>query len=416
MIMAVRRHAARIATVCAVLGGVVAFGATPAHADGDQVRARSAGSFTAGRSAEGVTVEVRKRTDGCVLARTALGLTLIGLRADQVAVQANVGGRWVAVAVSGSRGTVRTAPVVPANGRLCKGKGLAARYRVAFAATAPNGRLVVVGEATTAQRQVIGRGAVASRVVGGVASASPTPSRKPSPTPTPSDTGEPTVEGTVPAVALADQAGGTAVALAAEEGGESSGGLPPVMFFGIGMVAVGFLLIVLLVRRSREDRRPRGDVPPPPLPRNPGGTTYRSGQGPATAPVPPGQVYGQQPSARPATPGVYGGGGARPSGSVYGAPAVDRTQAMPPGGPVPGGAALPLVVPGQPTGPVSGPPSAPGAMPLGDTPGAMPPGAVPPGATTPGQPGAVPPQGRRGEPPAEAGGGDHTVFMPRLPG
>ncbi len=114
-----------------VPGRLVALGGAPAHADEDRVRVRSAGSFTAGRSAAGVTVEVRKRTDGCVRVRTALGLSLPGVRADQVAVQANVGGRWVPVGVSGAAGLVTTEPVAPARDELCKGKGVAMRYRVA---------------------------------------------------------------------------------------------------------------------------------------------------------------------------------------------------------------------------------------------------------------------------------------------
>ncbi|MBX7269007.1 hypothetical protein KIF24_25260 [Micromonospora sp. Llam7] len=148
--MSLRRHAARLATVCVFLGGLVVLGGAPAHAAEDRVRVRSAASFTAGRSAAGVTVEVRKRTAGCVRVRSALGLSLPGVRADQVAVQANVGGRWVPVAVSGGAGLLTSAPVAPAKDQLCKGKGVAMRYRVAFAAGAPGGRLVVTGEATAA--------------------------------------------------------------------------------------------------------------------------------------------------------------------------------------------------------------------------------------------------------------------------
>ncbi|TWJ23873.1 hypothetical protein [Micromonospora endolithica] len=139
----VRRHAARFAAVCALLGGSVAFGASPALAADDSVRVRAAGSFTAGGSPQGVSVEVRKRTDGCVLLRTALSLRLDGLRADQVDVQVNYGGRWFPVPVSGGGGGAATAATSPSNPRLCKGKGVTIRYRLAFAATAPDGRLAV---------------------------------------------------------------------------------------------------------------------------------------------------------------------------------------------------------------------------------------------------------------------------------
>ena len=93
--MAVRRHAARLAAVC---GCWAAWWRSarrrrwpPRLGPGG-----SAGSFTAGGSA-GAVIHVRKRSDGCVLLRTALGLRLDGLRADQASVQVNVGGRWFPV-------------------------------------------------------------------------------------------------------------------------------------------------------------------------------------------------------------------------------------------------------------------------------------------------------------------------------
>ncbi|KAB1139413.1 hypothetical protein F6X68_23715, partial [Micromonospora sp. AMSO12t] len=266
--MAVRRHAARLATVCALLGGLVALGATPALAAGDSVRVRSAGSFTAGGSAGSVSIEVRKRSDGCVLLRTALGLRLAGLRADQVSAQVNVGGRWFPVPLSGARGSAATSATSPLKPRLCKGKSITVRYRVAFAAEVPGGRLAVSGAASDALGRALGRGAVASRVVGARATPSPTPkpSKKPSPTPSAVAT-EVRAGAADPSLAAGQGAG--AVSNAAEE--ESSGG-SVVMFFGIAMVAVGILLIVLLFRRSRADKEP-ADPGHVPLPRNPGGTT-----------------------------------------------------------------------------------------------------------------------------------------------
>ncbi|MGK5676346.1 hypothetical protein ACSNOB_26325 [Micromonospora sp. URMC 106] len=381
--MAVRRHVARLATVCALLGGLVALGATPALA-ADSVRVRSAGSFTAGGSAEGVSIEVRRRSDGCVLLRTALGLRLGGLRADQVRAQVNVGGHWFPVSLSGGGGSVATPATSPANPRLCKGKSITVRYRVAFAAGAPNGRLTVTGEASNALGRLLGRGAEASRVVGGraTASPSPTPSKKPSPTPSAVATASGGAEAGATVAALAGQGGGAAVNAAEEQ---SSGG-SMIMFFGIAMVAVGILLIVLLFRRSRADKEPADDLTHVPLPRNPGGTTYRSAQGPAAAPIPSGQVYGQQPP----TPGVYGGAPApRPAGGVYGSrPGPEATQV------VPGGSTPP---------PVSAPPGSPTSS--------------PPAPGQYGRPTSAPPaSGRPGDPPPETGGGDHTVLMPRLPG
>ncbi|WP_147376285.1 hypothetical protein [Micromonospora radicis] len=399
--MSVRRQAARLATVCVLLGGLVLLGGAPAHADEDRVRVRSAGSFTAGRSAEGIRLEVRKRTEGCVRVRGALALSLPGVRPDQVVVQAQVGREWVTVPVSGGDGLVTTAPVAPEKDELCEGKGATFRYRVAFGADAPGGRLIVAGEAVTARGVVLGRAAAESRVVGGRVSASP--SASPSPSPTPSESA-PTVEESAaapsPTVALADNPGAPVQAV-----NQSSGG-SPVMYFGVAMVAAGVLLIGLLVYRSRKDRGRRGADAPVPAPRSPGGTTYRSAGGPAAAPpvsgdgVPPyagrgplppaapGQVYG---TGRPATPRVYGGPpAARPSGGLYGArPAgVGEPPAQTGAGPA---ADAPASAPPASVPPTSAPPAAPTSAPPG------PPG--PPGrAAVPGQP-EPPPRTEEGDEP-----------------
>ncbi|MFU8870524.1 hypothetical protein [Micromonospora sp. SL4-19] len=326
--MSVRRHAARLATVSVMLGGLVTVGAAPALAAEDRVHVRSASTFTAGGSPGIVAIEVRKRTDGCVLLRTGLGMRLDGVRPDQVQVEVNTGGRWVPVGVSGGDGGVATAPTSPAEPTLCKGKGKTVRYRVAFLAGAPGGRLTVVGEASAASGRSLGRADTSARVVGGAKAASPTPTptRKPSPTPSaaalPSDP---------PAAAAA--AVGPAVGSSAAAADSSSGG-SPVMWFGIALVLVGAALIVLLVRRNRADKVDEYTAvhPQVPLSRNAGGTTYRSG-------APAGQVYGQQPP----TPTVYGTATPRPTGSVYGAPAAtaDRPAGEPPA--VPGGDATSML-------------------------------------------------------------------------
>ncbi|MER7458203.1 hypothetical protein [Micromonospora sp. NPDC126480] len=387
MIMAVGRLTARLATVCAVVGALVALNAPPALAEEDSVRVSAAGRFTAGGSAQGVAVEVRKRTEGCVLLRTALALRLDGLRGDQVRVQVNAGGQWFPVALSGGGGGATTAATSPANPRLCKGKRITVRYRVAFAADTREGLLAVVGEATNAVGQVLGRGSDGSRVVGGRASASPTPSRSRTPSPTPSAevTEAATAEDGTSVEALADPGGGAVDPAAAQSSGGSM-----IMFFGLAMVAVGIVLIVLLVRRFREDKEAGPGAPPAP-----GGGTYRSAQGPPPVPGRPGQVYGQPAAGRPATPGLYGTPPAqRPAPGLYGAP-VDATQAMPP------------------EATQAMPPEATQALPPEAT-QAMPPG--PPAQSRPAAPPAPPVPGQYGtpaaNPPAED---DRTRFMPRQP-
>ncbi|MGR6317375.1 hypothetical protein Q2K19_06085 [Micromonospora soli] len=316
--MSVRRHAGRLATVGAVLGGLLAVAASPALADGDRVEVRSASSFTVGGSPGTVAVEVRKRTDGCVILRTGLGLRLDGVRPEQVEVQVNSGGRWWPVPVSGGGGTVVTARTSPAEPTLCKGKGKTVRYRVAFLAGAPGGRLDVVGEAATANGRLLGRAAASARVVGGAKAAtpSPTPTRKPSPTPSAEATTPAGVDDTNSAVAAAlDPAAGSGAA-------DTSSGGSPIMWIGILLVLVGAALIVLLVRRNRAEKVDEAVAGHPqlPLPRSTGPTTYRAG-------APAGHVYGQQ----PAPPTVYGAPVSRPSGNVYGAPAAgDRPGGEPP--------------------------------------------------------------------------------------
>ncbi|KKK06247.1 hypothetical protein [Micromonospora sp. HK10] len=306
--MSVRRHAARLATVGAMLGGLLAVVASPASAADDRVEVRAASSFTVGGAAGSLAVEVRKRTDGCVQLRTALGLHLDGVRAEQVRVQVNGAGRWWPVAVSGGGGTVTTPRTAPAKPTLCKGKSITVRYRVAFLGGAPGGRLAVVGEATAASGRVLGRAGDSARVVGGAPAASPTPTRKPSPTPSPSvEVTVASADDSAPALAAAGPAAGSRTAAA----GTSSGG-SLVMWIGILLVLVGAALIVLLVRRNRADRtdEPATGHPPVPAAGGTGGTTYRAG-------APAGPVYGQQPP----TPRVYGAPAPRPAGNVYGAPA-----------------------------------------------------------------------------------------------
>ncbi|WP_406075755.1 hypothetical protein [Micromonospora sp. NBC_01638] len=357
--MTVRRRVARLATVCGLVGGLLMLGASPALADEDSVRVGAASSFAAGGSPQGVNVAVRKRTDGCVLLRTALVLSLEGLQPNQVTVEVNADKRWFPVALTGGAGSVGTAQTSPAKPKLCKGKSITVRYRVAFAPGVPGGRLAVTGVGVSALGQELGRGSDSAKVTGARVTPSPTVTPSEKPTPTPSPTEAATANDAVNPAALG---GVSAAPNTTATAAESSGGGSLVMFFGIVMVAVGLLLIVLLFRRSRQDRTP-SDEPPGTLPGNPGGTTYRAGGGSPAAPGRPGQVYGQQqpaagwgavPSPRPATGGVYG---ARPDGPGS---APEATQPMP---------------------------GSPGARPL---------------------PGKLP-----GDPPTDDG---HTVFMPRLPG
>ncbi|NYT94129.1 hypothetical protein [Salinispora sp. H7-4] len=287
MIMAVWRSTARLAAVCVGAGTLLALGVSPAQAAEDTVRVSAAGKFRAGDSAEEVVVEVRKRTEGCVQLQAALTLYLEGLRPDQVRVQVNAGGRWLPVELSAGRGGVATAAASPENPQLCRGKRVKLRYEVAFAADTVDGQLTVVGEAVSPDGQVIGRDSDAAKVIGGSPAAAPTPSATPVPT--------------VAATAAATTAASTAVDAVTDPGGDADSAAPArssggsgFLYAGLAMVAVGVVLIILLVRRFREDRSvPAGGTHPP------AGYGYAGpGQPPGIPPVPP--IPGQRGPGAPA--------------------------------------------------------------------------------------------------------------------
>ena len=103
------------------------------------------------------------------------------------------------------------------------------------------------------------------------------------------------------------------------------------MFFGIVMVAVGLLLIVLLFRRSRQDRQAVRRVARHRCRATPVAPPTAPAVGRRPRPVAPAQVYGQQPPAAggvPCRPRVP-----PPAGSTVRAPAVppvpEATQPMP---------------------------------------------------------------------------------------
>lgn len=289
--MAVWCSTVRLAAVCVGAGTLLALAVSPAQAAEDTVRVSAAGKFRAGDSAEEVVVEVRKRTEGCVQLQAALTLYLEGLRADQVRVQVDAGGRWLPVELSAGRGGVATAAASPENPQLCKGKRVKLRYEVAFAADTVDGQLTVVGEAVRPDGQVIGRDSDAAKVIGGSPAAAPTPSATPVPT--------------VAATEAATAAASTAVDAVTDPGGDADSATPArssggsgFLYAGLAMVAVGVVLIVLLVRRFREDR----SVPAGGSQRPAGfgyyGTPPVSGGPAATPPVPP--IPGQRGPAAPA--------------------------------------------------------------------------------------------------------------------
>jgi hypothetical protein len=260
--MAVRRGGARFAVVLALAAGLVAIGSTPAAAADDNVGIRLPTKFTAGGSPGSVTVSVAKRTDGCVSVRTALGMRLSGLSAEQVRVQVNTGDEWRHIDVStAGEGLVVTERSVPDKAVICKRRSTYVRYRVAFLDGAPSGRVTIVAEAYSAGGGLIDRAAGTRTVVGGTR-VSPTPSVTGSPSPV----GQ-AASAADPSAELAAPGGRSA-----ESSGSGVGLSTLVMLFGLALVGLGGVLLVLLLRRNRADPDEPGDYafpgsgPPPPPP------------------------------------------------------------------------------------------------------------------------------------------------------
>ena len=366
--MSVRRGAARLALFGSLLAGLVLAGAAPAAADDDTVRVRAASSFTTGGSANGVSVSVVKRTDGCVGVRAALAIRLAGLAPEQVQLQVARAGQWRSLTVGGlGVGTVGTGRISPETPRLCKDKSTSLRYRLAFLAGAPAGRATIIAEAYTGTGEVIARASDSTRVVAGRGVATPTASATPTPEPTePVESVEPVIE------APSSPAAAVPVADETDSGGFFGPGTL-VMLVGLGMVGVGAALIVLLLRRNRTERRapayagpvadhlgPGGYPTAHPQPGYPAAPTAvfpaaRPGGYPQGSPAGhPRGVPGGHPEAPttvfPATGQLRGG----PGGGSSAAPTTvfPTQQGRPPGGPAPehprGGPA------GRPGGPDDG--------------------------------------------------------------
>lgn len=261
--MAVRRGATRLAAVLTLVAGLVAIGAAPAAAAEDNVGIRLPSRFTAGGSAGSVSVSVTKRTEGCVVVRTALAIRLEQLPADQVAVEVSRDGEWRPLSVSSAGDglvvTERTAPNQPV---LCRKRSLSVRYRVTFLGGAPGGEATLVAEAYTGGGGLIDR-AAGTRSVVNHSGVVPTPRTTESPTPSPA---------TEAAGVAGQQSPGALAGQPRQNGGGDFFGVGAVvMLLGVVMVGVGIALLVVLLRRARADREPvsvaypgGGPLPPPP--------------------------------------------------------------------------------------------------------------------------------------------------------
>lgn len=311
-------RAGRWALATMVLATVVVIPAAPAVArESDRVGIRVPSGFTVAGSAGSVTVSATRREGDCVRARMTLGIGLAGLRADQVRVQVARDGRWQTVDLSDGESGVATSPVAPERERLCKKKSATLRFRVAFLDGAPAGTATFVGVVTTAGGDVLGQRTDTSRVTGGAARPSATPSASVVATVAPSDEA---------VVAPAPGQSSARAAVVSDSGGLGLGWV--VILFGVGMVGIGVALLVFLLRRNGTTHAESAGGPGPELAGGYPPGSYRAGGYPPAGRY--GAGAGYPPSAGDQTRIMPSAGGdqIRPMPSASG----DQTRPMPSGG------------------------------------------------------------------------------------
>ncbi|WP_213453607.1 hypothetical protein [Rhizomonospora bruguierae] len=245
--MAARRAVAWCAAVLLPVAGIVGLAAGPAAADGDEVRLRAPGSFTAGGSPGSVTVTIKRKSRGCVLAQATLVLAKPGLTAEQVRVEVARNGRWQSTgARQAGDGTVAAGPIGTEREPLCKGDA-SIRFRVALAGGVTNGQVRLTG-AAAGSGAVLGQDSRTARVRGGAAAEATSP---------PAPTLSPTPEVEEPAPAPAETPPAVTAPAAGPSNGSSSGGFglvgALVMVLGGVLVALGVAILLFLLRRSRRE-------------------------------------------------------------------------------------------------------------------------------------------------------------------
>jgi hypothetical protein len=254
--MSIWRTAARLAAVLAAAAGLVLAGAAPALAAPYSVGLGLPSSFRVGGSPGAVTVKITKGEDGCVNARWGVNIRLPGMSSDQIRVERALNGSWHRVsAQSVDDGAV----AFGADGPLCKGRAITARYRVSFLAGAPTGQATFVARASVFGRS-IGSDSGTRKVVAGKNSS---PSPKPSPSDSPSESPTPAADATGEAADELAVAPTPAAAGGSAGGGFLSGVSLVIMIFGALMVGIGGTLLYVIIRKIRPEPESEFETPPP---------------------------------------------------------------------------------------------------------------------------------------------------------
>jgi hypothetical protein len=200
-----------------------------------------------------VVASTDRRPDGqrCRKVRWSLLLQLDGADLDQVRVDRVEEDGAFPLRVQTEGDTARLTDVQLDPGRLCPGRTVTARYRVAFDEDTPTGEVSFQAQAFGANDQLLQAASGASRVTG----------EEPAPEPSPSE------EATAPAgpseEAAAPQAGDTGepeLSAAAGSGGTPSL-LGPGLIIGAVLVFLGVGLLLRIRMRNRSARHSRRSMP-----------------------------------------------------------------------------------------------------------------------------------------------------------
>jgi hypothetical protein len=207
--------------------------------------------FEAGAKAR--TVEVVASTDNegrCRRVRWSMVLKLDGVDLDQVTVKRVEDDNNFPLQVQADGDTARLTDVRFDPGSLCRNKTVTARYQVAFDDDADEGKVTFQAQAFDAATRLLEEASATSRVVGGRAEPSPSPSESESPAPEES----PAAVEEEPDAAVAPPGGDDLSANPAS----SEGGVPSLL--GPGLI-IGALLVFagvgLLLRIRLRNRAPK---------------------------------------------------------------------------------------------------------------------------------------------------------------
>jgi hypothetical protein len=238
-----------VLTTALAVAAAALTGAAPARAaaDGfDVTITEMPARFTAGADARTVTVVASAEAGReCEKVRWSMLLEVDGVDLGQVQVDRIEEDGSFPLRVRTEGDTARLTDVRLDPGRLCPGRTVTARYQVAFADEAPDGRVTFQAQAFDANARLLEEASASTRVVSGDGDASPSPSPS-SPEAEESEEAGDAAGPSAPPAASGDLAANRAAA----EGGVPSL-LGPGLVVGAVLVFLGVSLLLRLRLRNR---------------------------------------------------------------------------------------------------------------------------------------------------------------------